>query len=241
MTDPAETATLSKRRVRPTLECLGDLGIGVPPAGTALDEVAHAVLEKGRELAPAHPANQVRIQAIEETLVYRFTHGRHRVITWLEQDTEILWLCAADLRRENEGYDLFLSRHGRGELLPGDADQRRLEDEAILTLARAIRAGAPGWVADATAHPNEERRAVLPGGANIRLFSAPGDGADALWAAIPTLLASELGLTDRARGLVVAAITEALGGEAANVDFEQRHEWPTGPLQNFEVAFFWLS
>jgi hypothetical protein len=148
-------------------------------------------------------------------------------------------VCGADLRRANEGYDLFINLHRRGELLPGEADKRRLEDEAILFLAYAIRDGAPKWVEEARANPMTERRFVLPGGAALRLYYTPGDSAAGVWAALPTLLANELGLPDRVRGLVVAAITQALGG--AGVDFEQRHDWPTGPLQNFEVAYFWLG
>ena len=166
-------------------------------------------------------------------MVYRFTHGRQRVLTWLDADSNVVWLCGADLRRENEGYDLFIGRHERDELLPGENDLVRLEDEAILLLAHAIRDGAPEWVEDVRAHPRTERRFVLPGGATLRLYFAPGDGADAVWAAIPTLLANELGIPDRMRGLAVAAIR-------AGVDFEQRYEWPTGPLRNFEVAYFWL-
>jgi hypothetical protein len=228
------------RRVRPTIRCLADLGVDAgTPFNTRLGALDHPVIEKARGLAPSYPENQVRIQAIEDTMVFRFTHGRTRVLTWLEEEVDIVWLLAADMRRENEGYDLFVGAHARGELLPGEADARRLEDEAILDLAHAIRDGAPEWVEQARLHPNEERRFLLPGGAAVRLFYSPGDGVDTVWAAIPTLLANELGLPDRVRGLVVAAITEALGG--AGVDFEQRHDWPTGPLQNFEVAYFWLQ
>src|SRR6266487_1321872 len=123
------------RRARPTLRCLADLGIDLPSAAVPLDDLEHPVLKKAADLAPAHPDNQIRIQAIEDTMVYRFTHGRHRVLTWLDADSNIVWLCGADLRRENEGYDRFIGRHERDELLPGENDLVRLEDEAILLLA----------------------------------------------------------------------------------------------------------
>lgn len=228
------------RRARPTFRCLSDLGLSIPAAAIRLDDVDHPVLRKAAELAPAHPENQIRIQAIGDTMVYRFTHGRNRVLTWLEHDTNIVWVCGADLRREDDGYDAFLALHDRGELLPGEADTRRLEDEAILELGHTIRDGASAWVEDARQHPGTERRFILPGGATVRLFFAPGEGTSGLWAAIPTLLANELGLPGKVRGLAVAAITETLGG--TDIEFEQRHDWPTGrSLQNFEVAFFWVT
>ena len=150
-------------------------------------------------------------------------------------------MCGADIRRENEGYDLFIGQHERGELLPDAADVERLEDEAILALAHEIKNGAGSWIADSRAHPYIERRVVLLGGATLRLFCAPSEGSNATWVAIPTLLADELGLPESVRALIVAAVTEALEGAAAAVDWEQRHDWPTGPLQHFEVAYFWLS
>jgi hypothetical protein len=228
------------RSVRATLRCLGDLGIAVPPKTDRIEELNHAVLDKAAELAPAHPENQVRIQAIKDTMVFRFTHGRHRVATWLDETTNTLWVCGADLRRENEGYDYFIDRHARDELLPGEDDQRRREDEAILVLARTIRDGAADWVVDVREHLGSERRFALPGGAQIRFFGVRANGEVEIWAAIPTLLADELGLPASVRSLIVAAITEALGGPDV-VDFDERHEWPVGPLQNFEVAFFWLA
>jgi hypothetical protein len=231
-------STSRSRRVRPTLQCLADLGVDVPPPPEPLDDVSHPVLEKARALAAAHPENQVRIQGIGDAMVYRFTHGRLRALTWLDPETEILWVCGVDMRRENEGYDLFISRHRDGALLPGEGDVRRLEDEAILELVRAIRDGAPHWVEEARARPDVEVQFTLPGGASIRMYYTRSEGVEALWAAIPTLLAAELGLPDRARALVVASISEVLGGTPD--DLEQRYDWPTGSLQNFEVAFFWL-
>jgi len=225
--------------VRPTLRCLVDLKLELPGAASRLDDIQHPVLEKASELASAHPANQVRIQAIEDTMVYRFTHGRHRVLTWLDQETNIVWICGVDLRREDEGYDSAVALHASRGLLPGQADRRRLEDEAIFELGSAIREHAPEWVADTRANPNTERQFVLPGGATIRLYYEPGDEVHALWTAFPTLRAEELGLPATVRALAMAAVSEALGG--ANTEFEQRYDWPTGqPLQNFEVAFFWL-
>lgn len=227
--------------MRPTLRCVReDLRLPDPPASTRLDELDHRVLRKAKDLAAAHPRNQVRILEIDETLVFRFTHGRDRVITWLDEPTDILWICGCDLRREDAAYGRYLDLHRRRELLPGEADAERLEDEALLQLAATIREEVPRWVAQARADPGREHRFELPGGAPVVMF-VRGGATEEVWIALPTLLAEDIGLPATVRGLVVACVTEVLGGPGT-AECEERSDWPTNrPLRNYEVAFFWIT
>jgi hypothetical protein len=50
---------------------------------------------------------------------------------------------------------------------------------------------------------------------------------------MPTLTAGPGGLDPRMRGLILALIQNELGEEAA---WSDRHDWPTGRLENHEVA-----
>lgn len=226
------------RRVRPTLRCLrDDLGLALPTVPAAsLDDIDDPVLRKARSLGPAFPENQVRIVEIEDTLVYRFTHGRMRVLTWRSPETGVIWVCAADLRRENEGYDEFIQLHRQGLLLPSAEDDRRLRQEAGLALARQIAADAGSWLAHARKYPGQECRFALIGGAEVVLMVEAGEF-EAVWLAVPTLLAAKLGLPPKIRTLIVAAIEQALGVEA---EYEERHDWPTGRLRNYELVHLWL-
>jgi hypothetical protein len=58
-----------------------DLGLEIPPPEGALDQIEHPIMNKAHGFAPSHPKNQKLIEAIKDTLVYRFTHGRSRVAT----------------------------------------------------------------------------------------------------------------------------------------------------------------
>lgn len=235
------SAADSRRRVRPTLRCLrDDLRLPEPARSTQLDELDHRVLRKAADLAPAHPRNQVRILEIDEPPVFRFTHGRDRVITWLDEEADVLWICGCDLRRENAAYDRYLDLHRRNELLPSEEDGRRLEDEALLNLAATIRDEVPRWVEQARVGAGSEHRFELPGGAPVLIFVRSGT-TEEIWVALPTMLAEDIGLAATVRGLIVATVTEALGG-SARAECEERSDWPTNrPLRNYEVAFFWVT
>jgi hypothetical protein len=149
-----------------------------------------------------------------------------------------MWLCAADLRREDDDYDTFLELHRRDELLPGPDDAKRLEDEALLELASWIRETVPDWVSSAHADQRKELRFRIPGGACAFIFAK---GAGELWLALPTLLAEELGMADPIRGLIVATVTNALGGAEVTA-WETRSDWPTGRrLRNYELAYVWVK
>jgi hypothetical protein len=231
-------AVAAKPSVRMTLRCMReDLAVEIPPPSLSLEALVHPLMRKANDLAVDYPENQIRIQEIDDTLVYRFTHGRLRVLTWRDA-SGIIWLCGAAIRRQDAGYDQFIALHRRGELLASAEDERRLDDERLLAFANEIRRSVPTWLAEARTRTNEECRFQLPGGIEILLFVEPGE-TEAIWLALPTLLAEELGLHEAFRALIIATITAELGG--AMTDYESRSDWPTGrSLRNYEMAYFWL-
>jgi hypothetical protein len=231
-------ATTEIRRVRPTLRLLReDERVPVPPIGARLDDIDLPFTRKAHDLAPVFPANQIRILELGGAFVFRFTHGRTRVLTWLDEQRQIMWLVGADLRREDEDYDRYLDLDRRDELLPGAEDETRLEGEELLQLAHWIQGHVPDWVAQAQAQPTSEHPLVLPGGAQVIIFASADDE---VWVALPTLLAAELGIADPVRSLIVATVTQALGGAAAT-EWEPRHDWPTGrDLRSYEIAYVWV-
>lgn len=215
-----------------------DEAVAPPSASTRLDDVPLPYTRKARDLAPSFPAGQKRILEIDNAFVFRFTHGRTRVLTWLDEKRQVMWLCAADLRRANDDYDVFVDLHRRGELLPGESDVRRLDDERLLELAYWIRQEVPTWVVHAQSNPEAEHPFQLPGGACIYVFARD---VGELWVAMPTLLAEDLGIPDQLRSLIVALVTHTLGGADAT-EWEARGDWPTGrALRNYELALVWVK
>jgi hypothetical protein len=225
--------------VRATLRCLRD-DLRLEVDGPALiSEIDHPILEKAASFAPAYPQNVVRFQAIPETLVFRFTHGRARVLTWLDRQPHVLWVLAVD-DRNSDTYELFEDLHRQGDLLPNDDDRDQHEQERALRLVRAINTEVPRWVSDARNHSGEERAyELLPGGPAGIMLVRKEAGVEEVWCALPTLRAPVLGLPPKARELILAVLTEELGG--VDTPWEQRFDWPSRELRDYDVAYFWLA
>lgn len=222
---------------RPTLRVLAQLGIEIPELASGLDELSHPICEKARSLASAYPQNLVRIQGITDALVYRFTHGRWRVIAWQDEASNVLWVCACELRSDDT-YDDVLAWHARGELLPADADEARISEEATLRLGRELASAVPSWIRSAREHDGTEQRFALSNGAEVRLLLRSTDGLEELWLAMPTLTAGAPGLAPNTRALIAALAERELDSDAV---WESRHDWPTGSLLRWEVARLGVS
>lgn len=218
--------------VRLTLRVLDELGLEVPALSTSVSDIEHAVLAKARELASSFPSNLVRIQGIRDDHVYRFTHGRWRAVVWRDTQSGVLWVCACELRGDDT-YDEIIERHRRGELLPDEQDDVRLAEEAALLLGRELVAAVPRWVRGARDQAGAEQRFSLSTGAELRMLVQRDGDIEALWLAMPTLVADVPGLSPNARAIVVALAERELGDDAA---WETRHDWPTGALRHWEVA-----
>ena len=90
------------RRARPTLRCVtDDLNLALPPLDVYLGALDHPALREVRRLAAESPIGQKRILAIDHPLVYRMRVGGDRGATWVDDERNVLWLCA--LRRRQAG------------------------------------------------------------------------------------------------------------------------------------------
>jgi hypothetical protein len=223
-----------ERRTRPTIRCLhDDLCIELPTVDVDLGSVEHPLMDEVRRVSPTAPRGQKRILAIDHPLVYRLRHGRWRGATWLEEDAARLWLLAGAQRAagsRDDAYDVFAALHAAGRLLPGDDDRLRDEVERDARVIAATRTEAPRALAAACAAPETDVPILLAGLVAARmLVSAAGDE---VWVAIATRAADGVFVADGLRDLLFRIVFEAAGAELS----EARTDWPSGPLEWFEVV-----
>lgn len=218
--------------VRPTLRLLRDLGIAIPELASGLDELSHPMFDKAHALAAAYPQNLVRIQGITDALVYRFTHGRRRVVTWHDTEKQVIWICACELRSDDT-YDDVLTLHTSGELLPDDADHERFGQESALRVVRELVESVPEWIRAARSNRGIEQRIVMHDGAQVRMIVQDDGDLQELWIAMPTCEAAVPGLHPNVRAALVAIAVQSFAEPSA---WEVRYDWPTGPLLRWEVA-----
>lgn len=223
-----------ERRTRPTTRCLrDDLGLALPTVDVDLGTLDHPLLDEARRIAPAAPRGQKRILAINPPLVYRLRHGRWRGATWLEEDAARFWLLAGAQRAagsRDDAYELFVALHEAGQLLPTADDRQR---DVFERDARVLAA------AEVAAQHGLEAAAATPGGDVAIRFAElidarlllPAAG-DEVWVAIATRAADGGFVAEALRELLFAIVFDAAGAEV----WETRPDWPSGPLEWFEVA-----
>jgi hypothetical protein len=227
-------SALPERRTRPTIRCLrDDLGIGLPTVDVDLGSIEHPLMDEACRVAPAAPRGQKRILAIDHPLIYRLRHGRWRGATWLEQDAARFWLLAGSQRESgsrDDAYQLFAGLHEAGRLLPDEDDRLRDVLERDARVIAATRTEAPLALEAASAAPERDVAVRLAGLVEARLFvSAAGDE---VWVAIATRAADGIFVADGLRDLLFAIVFDVAGAEV----WETRSDWPSGPLEWFEVA-----
>jgi hypothetical protein len=228
MSAPAE------RRTRPTIRCLrDDLGIELPTVDVDLGTVEHPLMDEARRVAPAAPRGQKRILAIDHPLVYRLRHGRWRGATWVEEDAARFWLLAGAQRESGsreDAYGVFVALHEARHLLPTHDDRLRDVFERDARVLAAARAEARPALEAAAAAPDSDLLIRFGELVDARLLlSASGDE---VWIAIATRAADGGFMAEGLRDLLFAIVFDAAGAEI----WEVRPDWPSGPLEWFEVA-----
>jgi len=102
MSGRVDVAVPATRRARPTIRCpVDDLDLDLPGLDVDLGEIDLPLLEEIRRLAPMSPRGQKRILSIDQPLVYRVRVSDFRGVTWVDEEHDTIWLCAA--RRREEG------------------------------------------------------------------------------------------------------------------------------------------
>jgi hypothetical protein len=206
--------------------------VELPTVDVDLGSTEHPLMDEARRVGPNAPQGQKRILAIDHPLVYRLRHGRWRRATWLEDEAARFWLLAGAQRAagsHSDAYEVFVALHAAGELLPNDDDRLRDVFERDARVLTAARAEAPPALVAAAAAP--ETDVVIRFGELVDarvLVSAAGDE---VWVAIATR-AADGALWRMGSGSCCSRSSSRLLAEVS----EPRPDWPSGPLEWFEVA-----
>lgn len=218
------------RRVRPTLRCLvTDLGIEVPPLTDTLESVDHPLLDEVRRIAPGSPQGQKPILSIKDEMVFRVQKGRTSGATWVDDESEIVWLLAAETREEgsrDDAYEYFQRLHVASKLMPTDDDQLRDRAETPARFYASLMAQAPAILEMARGSPGSEIRATIGEAVDVVVLLYREENLEEMWLAVDTRMGA------RVRDVTFAVFEQALEG----AEWEFRGEWPTRELKWFEVA-----
>jgi len=235
-----DSAAPASRRARPTIRCLvDDLGIELPGLDADLGDIDHPLMEEVRRLAPTSPQGQKRILAIDHPLVYRIRVSDYRGVTWVDEEHDIVWLCAARRREEGsegDAYRYFQHLHEQGNLLPADDDYLRDRAEAAIRLQRGLTAELLALVDQALATPGTEYRQDLGDWLPCRVLVLESGGVQEIWCALGTRAIDGTGVKPQLRDLLFAALER----HVAPAIFEPRTDWPTGPVGWAEVVVLGL-
>lgn len=233
-------AVLTSRRARPTIRCLtNDLGLELPNLDVDLGQIDHPLLDDIRRLGPTSPRGQKRIVAVDYPLVYRVRVSDYRGATWVDQEHDLVWLCAARRREEGSAedtYRYFVHLHEQGNLLPTDDDYRRDRAEAVIRLQRGLTAELLGLVDQALDAPGNEYQQNLGDWFPCRVLVLESGGVQEIWCALSTRAVDGTGVRPQLRDLLFAALEQ----HVAPALFEPRSDWPTGPVNWAEVVVLGL-
>ena len=230
----------ARRRSRPTLRCLdADLGQKIPTLNVDLGELDHPWVDELRRIAPTSPKGQKRVLSIERPLVYRLRLSIERGATWVDDDQNIVWLCAVR-RRETGSKDdscaWFAELHAAGALLPSDDDRLRDSAEAVLRFQRQLSSELHALVGAALTKSGVELTADLGQSMPCRVLVLSGDGIDEIWCALSVQTLDGEIIRPELRDILFARLEEHL----TPITFESRSDWPTGEVEWFEAVRFGL-
>lgn len=205
-----DLAVPASRRARPTVRCLvDDLGTELPGLDIDLGDLDHPLLEEARRLAPTSPQGQKRILAIDHPLVYRIRVSDYRGVTWVDEEHDIVWLCAARRREEGseeDAYRYFQHLNELGNLLPTDDDYLRDRAEAAIRLQRGLTVELLELVDQALATAGNEYRQDLGGWLPCRVLVVESGGVQEIWCALGTRAIDGSGVKPQLRDLLFAAL-----------------------------------
>jgi hypothetical protein len=160
-------------------------------------------------------------------------------VTWVDEEHDIIWLCASRRREEGseeDAYRYFQHLHKQGSLLPTDDDYLRDRAEAAIRLQRGLTAELLGLIDQALAAPGSEYKRDLGDWLPCRVLVLEGGGVHEIWCALGTRAIDGSGVKPQLRDLLFAALEQ----HVAPALFEPRSDWPTGPANWVEVVVLGL-
>jgi len=227
---------MSVRSARPTIRCLiEDLRIELPSLDESLDDLDHPWLEELHRVADTSPQGQKRIESIDYPLVYRLRVSDHRGATWVDEDRNVVWLCAVHKREEgsdDDAYEWFRGLHTSGDLLPTEEDQDRLLIDAAVHVFRTAETDLLELVDEAIAQPGEELAKDLGGWLPCRVVVIESDGVQEIWCAISGRNTDGGFVSEKIKNGLFLSLEAHLDP----VLMESRYDWPGGQAEWFEVV-----
>jgi len=228
------------RRCRPTLRCLTeDLGADLPGLDVDLGDVRHPLLDELRRVAPTSPEGQKRILSIEHPLVYRIRVSSERGATWVDEERNIVWLCAAHRREQDsddDAYAYFKALHESGALLPNDDDGLRDRAEAVIRVQRGLTGDLFELFEVALGDKEREHQGDLGGWLPCRIVVMQSAGVEEIWCGLSVRGTDGSFIPERVRDVLFASLEQ----HVAPVVFEVRNDWPSGDVEWYEVVVLGL-
>jgi hypothetical protein len=175
-------------QLRLTRRALEDLGLDVAARCRLLATSyadAHEVVRAFVDIRSQDPDGQERtVLPVTKAPVWNLHHGRHRGLTWYDQDADVVWLLGIGWHESgsrDDAYAVLKDRDVAGTLMPTEADYLDLEasPEENLSFVAHVAEEAPALVAQAREQPGTEVRAVIAErlgvGLVVELVVMPGE------------------------------------------------------------------
>lgn len=121
------------------------------------------------ELRSQDPKGQERTSLpVTSAPVYNLHHGRHRGLTWHDEDSEVVWLLGVGWHESgsrDDAYAVLKRRDEAGDLMPTEQDYLDLEMTLEESRSFVVQVGeqAPVLLAEARERSGEEVRGVIAG------------------------------------------------------------------------------
>jgi hypothetical protein len=180
---------------------------------------------------------QKRILSIGSPMVFRLRVSDERGATWVDENLNVVWLCAVQRREEgsdDDAFAWFAGLHGSGQLLPTDDDRLRDDAEAVLRFHKTLTSDLLQLVDSALADVERELNVDLGEWLPCRVLVRDGDSLQEIWCALSTRGNDGNFVPENQRDLLFAELERYLHPAM----FEARNDWPTGGVEWWEVVRF---
>jgi len=219
------------RRCRPTLRCLtDDLGADLPGLDVDLGDVRDPLLDELRRVAPTSREGQKRILSVDHPLAYRIRVSSERGATWVDDERNIVWLCAAHRREQDsddDAYAYFEALHESGELLPNDDDALRDRAEAAIRAQRGLTADLLELLKVALGDKEREHQGDLGGWLPRRMVVIRSAGVEEIWCGLSVRGTDGSFIPERVRDVLFASLEQHVAPAVSEV----RNDWPSGVVE----------